>query len=135
MRVLADLVDHLIRKGVLTPPYYFNVIVGNISCAQADLQQVGMLLRSLPAGATWSLGGIGAAQLRANAIAIMEGGGVRVGLEDNLWFDSGRKQLATNTGLLRRIHDLAVIFERPIMKSTAFRALGFSNRQPSGGAT
>jgi uncharacterized protein (DUF849 family) len=109
--------------------------VGNISGAQADLQQVGMLLRSLPAGAIWSLGGIGAAQLRANSIAIMEGGGVRVGLEDNLWFDSGRTQLATNAGLIRRIHDLAAIFERPLMKPNAFRALGFSNHQHSGGLT
>ena len=81
------------------------------------------------------LGGIGAAQLRANAIAIVDGGGVRVGLEDNLWFDAERTQLATNAGLLRRIHDLAVFFERPIMKPTAFRALGFSNRHPAGGAT
>jgi uncharacterized protein (DUF849 family) len=132
---MINYASHLIRKGVLRPPHYFNVIVGNISSAQADLQQVGMLICSLPVGATWSLGGISAAQLRANAIAIMEGGGVRIGLEDNLWFDADRTQLATNAGLLRRIHDLAAIFERPIMKPTAFRALGFSNRQPSVGAT
>jgi len=130
---MINYANHLIHKGVLTPPYYFNVILGNISGAQADLQQVCMLLRSLPAGATWSLGGIGAAQLRANAIAIMEGGGVRVGLEDNLWFASGRTQLATNAALIKRIHAMAEIYERPIMKPAAFRALGFSKRQPSGG--
>ena len=32
-------------------------------------------------------------------------------------------------------HVTAAIFEQPIMKPTAFRALGFSNRQPSGGVT
>jgi uncharacterized protein (DUF849 family) len=125
---MINYANHLIHKGVLTPPHYFNVIVGNISGAQADLQQVGLLLQSLPAGATWSLGGIGAAQLRANAISIMEGGGVRVGLEDNLWFDSGLTQLATNAAIIKRIHAMAAIFERPIMKPAAFRALGFSNR-------
>lgn len=124
---MINYANHLIHKGVLTPPHYFNVIVGNISGAQADLQQVGLLLQSLPAGATWSLGGIGAAQLRANAIAIMEGGGVRVGLEDNLWFDSGRTQLATNAALIKRIHAMAALFERSIMKPAAFRAIGFSN--------
>lgn len=126
---MINYANHLIQRGVLTPPHYFNVIVGNISGAQADLLQVGMLLRSLPAGAVWSLGGIGAAQLRAHALAMMEGGGVRVGLEDNLWFDAGRGRLATNAMLLNRVHELAACFERPLMPPAEFRALGFSNRQ------
>ena len=65
----------------------------------------------------------------------MEGGGVRVGREDNFWFDSGRTQLATNAALIKRIHAMAEIFERPIMKPAAFRALGFSNRTYAGGVT
>jgi 3-keto-5-aminohexanoate cleavage enzyme len=126
---MINYANHLIQKGVLAPPHYFNVIVGNLVGAQADLLQVGMLLRSLPAGAVWSLGGIGAAQLRAHAIAIMEGGGVRVGLEDNLWFDAGRNRLATNAMLLKRVHEVAAYFERSLMAPAEFRALGFSNRQ------
>jgi 3-keto-5-aminohexanoate cleavage enzyme len=124
---MINYANHLIAKGILRPPHYFNVIVGNIFGAQADLLQVGTLLRSLPAGAVWSLGGIGAAQLKANALAISEGGGVRVGLEDNIWFDAGRTRLATNIELLRRIHDLAAIFNRPVMNPATFRGLGFSN--------
>ena len=40
---MINYANHLIHKGVLTPPHYFNVIVGNISGAQSDVQQVGLL--------------------------------------------------------------------------------------------
>ena len=60
-------------------------------------------------------------------LAIASGGGVRVGLEDNLYFDSKRKVLATNTALIKRIHNLAEIAERPIMSPTEFGTLGFYN--------
>lgn len=126
---MMNYANHLIAKGILAPPHYFNLILGNVAGAQADLLQVAVLLRGMPAGAVWSLGGIGTAQLRANAIAIVEGGGVRVGLEDNLWLDPARKRLATNAALLNRVHDLAAFFERSLMTPTAFRGLGFSNRQ------
>jgi uncharacterized protein (DUF849 family) len=38
-----------------------------------------------------------------NAMAIVEGGGVRIGLEDNIWFDRERTRLATNRALIERI--------------------------------
>ncbi|MDG6025923.1 MAG: hypothetical protein E3K40_04245 [Candidatus Brocadia sp.] len=53
---------YLERKGLLEPPYYFNVLFGNIACAQADLLHVGVMLKYLPAQSYWSLGGIGDAQ-------------------------------------------------------------------------
>ena len=118
----------LIGRSVLQPPFYFNLLVGNVATAQDDLLQVGLLINQLPPGAFWSLAGIGRSQLRANTLGILEGGGVRVGLEDNLWFDAGRNRLATNMQLLRRIHELAAFFERPVMKPSAFGRLGFYNK-------
>lgn len=118
----------LIDKSILQPPFYFNLLVGNVATAQDDLAQVGLLIHQLPPGAYWSLAGIGRSQLRANTLALLEGGGVRVGLEDNLWFDAGRNHLATNMQLLRRILELAAVFERPVMKPAAFGRLGFYNR-------
>lgn len=126
---MINYANYLIRKEILRPPYYFNIIVGNLAGAQADLLQLAALLNGLPAESFWSLGGLGAAQLRANTIAILEGGGVRVGLEDNLWLDPARMQLATNADLLKRVHQLATLFERSVMKPAAFRALGFTNRR------
>jgi 3-keto-5-aminohexanoate cleavage enzyme len=124
---MINVARYLAGKGVLRPPFYFNVIVGNMATAQADLTQVASLVHDVPPGAYWSLGGIGHVQLRANALAIVEGGGVRVGLEDNIWLDAARTQLATNTSLLRRIHELASVFGRRPMAPAALGALGFYN--------
>jgi 3-keto-5-aminohexanoate cleavage enzyme len=129
---MINVAKYLAGKGVLMPPFYFNVLVGNIATAQADLTQVASLVHNLPPDGLWSLGGIGHAQLRANALAIVEGGGVRVGLEDNVWFDAERTQLATNTSLLRRIHALASVFGRRPMAPAAFGARGFYNRHRIG---
>jgi 3-keto-5-aminohexanoate cleavage enzyme len=46
---------------------------------------------------------------------------VRVGLEDNIWYDYGRTQLARNIDLLKRIHILADANGRKIMSSDEFR--------------
>lgn len=102
--------NYLIPHQRLKPPDYFNLLVDNLATAQDDLLQVGLMIRTLPPGAWWSLAGLGHAQLRASTLGILEGGGVRVGLEDNLWEDPGRTRLASNTSVLRRIHQLAETF-------------------------
>ncbi len=75
----------------------------------------------LPADSLWSLAGIGNWQLPMNTVGIAMGGGVRVGLEDNIWYDEQRTRLAGNLDLLKRIHRLARAFERPVMTPVDFR--------------
>ena len=58
-----------------------------------------------------------------NSLAIAAGGGVRVGLEDNVWYDLNRTRPATNADLLNRIHVLAEANERNIMTPASFRKL------------
>ena len=94
---------YLIRKRLITPPYYFNLILGNIACAQANMLNLGMMIRELPVDSIWSAGGIGKYQIKMNAMSIVAGGGVRVGLEDNIWYDIERTHLATNRELVERI--------------------------------
>ncbi len=120
---------YLIQKGWIKAPYYVNIIAGNISGIQANLTELGMARHLLPHGAHWALGGIGRQQLAAAALAVASGGGVRVGLEDNIYRDAGRKHLATNIELIRRVHELAEMFERPVMRPAEFGALGFYNTQ------
>jgi 3-keto-5-aminohexanoate cleavage enzyme len=120
---MINYAKYLQRKGILKPPHYFNLLLGNIAGAQADLLHAGIMIHDLPEDSVWSLAGVGQAQLMMNSIAIASGGGVRVGLEDNLWYDRGRSQLATNAALLRRIHRLAQANERPIMPPGEVRRL------------
>ena len=113
---------YLISKGILEPPFYFNLIFGNIASAQADLLHAGLAIQQLPENCHWSFGGIGDSQLSMNTLALVSGGSVRVGLEDNIFLDSKRSRLATNQELLQRIHQLAEIHERPIMTAKALRS-------------
>jgi len=61
--------------------------------------------------------------LQMNSLAVAMGGGVRVGLEDNVWYDGARTIPARNVDLISRIHRLAEANERPIMKPAQLRDL------------
>jgi uncharacterized protein (DUF849 family) len=117
----------LIKKGILKPPFYYNIIAGNIAGIQCDLNHLGLCVQSLPDSSFWAFGGIGPAQLSSNIMALCNGGGVRVGLEDNLYFDVNKEKKATNLELLKRIHQVADVLERPLMTSSEFGNLGFYN--------
>ena len=120
---MINYAKYLERKGLIEPPYYFALILGNIACAQADLLHCGVMIRDLPADSVWSIGGVGDVQLMINSLAISIGGGVRVGLEDNIFYDPQRKKLADNLELVKRIHRLAEANERLIMKPVELREL------------
>ena len=100
---MINYAKYLIRKGLIKPPYYFNLIIGNIACAQANMLSLGLMVKELPEGSLWSVGGIGDRQLQMNAMALVAGGGVRVGLEDSIYYDRERTRLTTNRELIERI--------------------------------
>ena len=118
---MINYAKYLQKKGLLQPPFYFNLLLGNIACAQANLLNTGVMLNDLPESSYWSLAGIGDEQLKMNSIAIAMGGGVRVGIEDNIWYDRNRTKLATNADLIKRIHTIAEANERGVMSPKEFR--------------
>jgi uncharacterized protein (DUF849 family) len=120
---MINYAKYLEKKNLIEAPHYFNLIFGNIACAQADLLHAGLLLRDLPPGSLWSMGGVGDCQLMMNAIAVAAGGGVRVGIEDNIWYDAGRTIPASNSALIRRIHVVAEANGRGVMKAAELRRL------------
>ncbi len=124
---MINYAQYLINKGLVKPPFYYNIILGNIASAQMDLSQAGIMINSLPENSYWALGGIGRFQLIANMTAIANGGGVRVGLEDNTIYDFNTMTPATNIQLIQRIHKLAELANRTIMKPKEFGDMGFYN--------
>jgi 3-keto-5-aminohexanoate cleavage enzyme len=111
---MANFAQVLIKKGLLTPPYYFNILLGNVASAQARLLHLGLIVAELPPDSIWAAAGIGDFQLRMNALGLVTGDGVRVGLEDNIWLDEGRTRLASNVQLVERIVGMAGAFGREI---------------------
>ncbi len=118
---MINYAKYLARKGLIEPPYYFNLLLGNIACAQADLLHAGLMIHDLPSNAYWSLAGIGDYQLPVSGMAIASGGGVRIGLEDNIWYNRERKHLARNVDLLERVHRLIKASEQELMSPEEFR--------------
>lgn len=104
---MINFAKYLYKKQLIKSPFYFNIILGNISTAQAGLLDAGYLLAQLPENSYWAFGGIGAAQLKMNVSGILNGGGIRIGLEDNIFFDEERKRKATNFELLERITEIS----------------------------
>lgn len=125
---MLNYAHYLHDKGLITPPFYFNFILGNVSTAQARPAQLGLMISELPAAACWTGGGVGAAQLPMNTMGILFGNGVRVGLEDTLWMDRARLQPASNVRLLERIRDLAGLLGKTIASPGEVRvALGLNS--------
>lgn len=120
---MINYAKYLEKKELISPPYYFNLLFGNIACAQAELLHTGIMINDLPNDSLWSLAGIGNDQLMMNSLAIAIGGGVRVGLEDNIWYDTSRSRLASNSDLLNRIQVIADANERAIMSPREFRKI------------
>lgn len=120
---MVNYAHYLARKNLISPPHYFNILLGNIACAQADLLHAGIMVRDLPERSLWSLAGIGDSQFPINSVAIAMGGGVRIGLEDNIYYDRNRTRLATNIDLVRRIHGIAQDHDRQVLSPRELRGL------------
>jgi len=78
---------YLIRKNLVDEPIYVNILLGNLGTSSATALDLGHMVTLLPEGSVWSVAGIGRYQLTANTLSLATGGHVRVGLEDNLYYD------------------------------------------------
>lgn len=92
--------NQMIKEGLLHDPL-FQLCLGIPWGAPADTTTMKAMVDNLPAGATWAGFGIGRMQMPMAAQAVLLGGHVRVGLEDNLWLDKGVP--ASNGSLVERV--------------------------------
>ncbi len=118
--------NSLISKNIINPPYYFNIILGNLYNSQSDILSVANIKHQLPKNSITTLGGIASQQLKSNIYGLVDFDGIRIGLEDNLMFRKGEK--ATNSELIKRIHRIMTELDLEVMSSREFRKLGYENR-------
>lgn len=117
----------LIKRGVLVPPFYINLLLGSVFSAPGTLFDLAHMVKSLPTDLHWAAAGIGQFQLKMNFAAIMMGGHIRIGLEDNLYYDQSRKVLATNRMLIERVVEFARTIGREVATpAEARQVLGFA---------
>jgi uncharacterized protein (DUF849 family) len=94
------MVKELIRDGLIDDPPLIQLCMGIPYGAPDDLNTLMSMVGQLPPGAIFSTFSIGRMQLAYTAMAVLAGGNVRVGLEDNLNLSRGRP--ATNGQLVER---------------------------------
>ncbi len=104
---------YLIRKNLVDEPIYVNILLGNLGTSSATALDLGHMVTLLPEGSVWSVAGIGRYQLTANTLSLATGGHVRVGLEDNLYYDWQHRTHATNCMLVERVVRIASELGRP----------------------
>ncbi|MEZ5564492.1 MAG: GNAT family N-acetyltransferase [Gammaproteobacteria bacterium] len=120
---MINLAKYLERHGILSGTKYFNLLLGNLNTAAATIGDLSHLVAALPENSVWSAAGLGSFQLPMNVAAILAGGNVRVGLEDNIHYDAGRTRLATNVELVQRLARIAQEFERPLATCAQVREM------------
>jgi 3-keto-5-aminohexanoate cleavage enzyme len=121
----------LAKQGELSHPLHFDFVLGVPGAMPGGLRQLQFLVDSLPPLCTWCVAGVGSQQLPMATMAIVMGGHVRVGLEDNLFYRKG--ELAeSNAQLVARIVRLAKELGREVATPDEAREiLGLRPRVPA----
>jgi uncharacterized protein (DUF849 family) len=124
--VMLNYTNYLISKNMLKPPYHINVILGNIYNGQSDFGTLASIKSNLPVNSYTCLGGIGSQQLKSTTYGLLDFDGVRIGLEDNLYYKD--KEKATNIKLLKRVHRIMDELDMTQYTSNELRQKGYGNK-------
>jgi uncharacterized protein (DUF849 family) len=117
----------MLKEGLLEQPPLFQFCLGIPWGASADTTTMKAMKDSLPDGAVWAGFGIGRMQMPMVAQAVLLGGNVRVGLEDNLYLEKG--VFASNGKLVEKaVKMIELLGARPVTPAEARKKLGLQAR-------
>ncbi|MCK8059884.1 MULTISPECIES: 3-keto-5-aminohexanoate cleavage protein [unclassified Fusibacter] len=118
----------LVKKGVLESPLHFDFVLGVPGACPGEPEDLMHMIRTIPVGSTWTVAGIGRYETPLALMAIAMGGHVRVGFEDNIYYNKG--ELATsNAQLVERVARIARDAGRAVATPDEARAiLGIKKR-------
>jgi 3-keto-5-aminohexanoate cleavage enzyme len=118
----------LVKKGLVTLPIHFDFVLGVPGAMPGDPRDLMYLVNSIPEGCTWTVAGVGRAELPLAVMAIVMGGHVRVGFEDNIFYSKG-VVAESNAQLVERIARIAKECGREVATpAEARRILGINKR-------
>lgn len=113
---------HYINKGLLAAPGHFQFVLGVLGGLEATTENLVFLRSKLPTGSTWSVTGIGKGHLPMMLAGLSMGcHGLRVGLEDNIYYSRGN--VATNVQLVERAVQLGLLAGRRIASPSEARKM------------
>lgn len=117
------------KKSQLDSPMYFQFVMGTPWGAPGTPKALLHLLEHIPEESVWSVIGIGITHLPMSMMALIMGGHIRVGLEDNVYYERG--VLAKNNAVfVERIVRLAKEYGREVATpSEARKILGVGDKK------
>ena len=112
----------LVKKGLLKTPLHVDFVLGVPGACPGTPEDLMYMVRQLPEDWTWTVAGIGRSELPLAVMAIILGGHVRVGFEDNVYYGKGRLA-KSNAELVERIVRIAKEVGREIATPDEARAI------------
>jgi 3-dehydrocarnitine:acetyl-CoA trimethylamine transferase len=125
------LAKSMLEKKQLLPPALFQICLGVSWGQPATSDAMSYMQRLLPADATWFAFGVGPRQFPMVGQAVLLGGNVRVGLEDNLYLARG-KLAPSNAALVERAVQIIELLGEEVASAAEARAMiGLAPRAPA----
>jgi 3-keto-5-aminohexanoate cleavage enzyme len=110
------------NNGKLLDPLHFQFVLGTPWGAPSTPKTLLHLYEMMPPDATWSVIGIGKGHLPMSMMALIMGGHIRVGMEDNIYYSRG--ELAkTNAQFVERIVRISQEYGREVASPTEARGI------------
>ncbi len=110
---MIETAKKLALKKLIELPGHFDFVMGVPGAISGDYRNLTHMAAMIPDGSTWTVAGIGRHELPLGAMAIVMGGHVRVGFEDNIYYSRGVKA-ESNAQLVARMVRLAEELGRPV---------------------
>jgi 3-keto-5-aminohexanoate cleavage enzyme len=119
-------VKGLIEKGLLKKPYYVNLVMGMTyqGAEEATPKHLYSLIDFLPEDTVVNVTAVGAAQIPLTTLAMILGGCVRVGLEDNLYYRKGQLAKSNAELVARTVRIARELNKEPATPDEAREILG-----------
>ena len=108
--------------GALDDPIYFDFVLGVLGQIPATVENVIRMYHSLPSGAPWSVCAVGLSEWPMITTAILLGGNVRVGFEDNIYLSRGVRA-KSNAEMVEKAVRIACELDREIASPEEARAM------------
>lgn len=86
---MIDMALRLHKKEYIKTPIHFDFVMGVNGGISGELRDFVFLRHSIPADATYTVAGVGRYEFPLAIAAIIDGGHVRVGFEDNVYLSKG----------------------------------------------
>ena len=119
---MIDMALRLHKKGHIVKPMHFDFVMGVNGGISGELRDFVFMRGSIPADATYTVAGVGRYEFPLAMAAIIDGGHVRVGFEDNVYLSKG--VLAKSNGeLVAKVVRMAKELGREIATPTEARQI------------